>query len=184
MLFRHFLKKNNTPTMMIAPAITSPTAKPIIALFPSPLLDVAAVFGATVASVLVAGVVDDGLSEDVTGDGEAEAVDDEAVVDEDDGDDVDEDDANEDDVMDSLALPSRARYQLVLQNPPPLCSSGVPWALTTLKTNGFVRFGSSLRISHWYHWVARLAGFISRAYENSSTSYSLTSCTEFATLPL
>lgn len=98
--------------MMIAPATTSPTAKPIIESLPTPLLCVVALFGGAVASVFVLGVVNNRLSEDVTRDGEA--VDDGAVVDED-NDEEEDGDAGDDNDTDPLALPSRVRYQLVLQ---------------------------------------------------------------------
>lgn len=136
--------------MMIALATTSPTVKPIIAPLPTPLPFVsAAVLGVPVASVFVSCIVDSGLSEDIAV--VEEAANDNVVVD-------DSADATDDsNVTDSLATSSRARYQLVLQNPPLVCSSAVPWALTTLKTNGFVRFVSLARTSHWYQSVAQLA---------------------------
>ena len=162
--------------MMVAPATTSPTVKPMIASLWIPLPCVcAAVLEVAVASVFVPSVVDNELLEDIA-DGEVVA-DEVAVV---------EDTAGDNDVTDSLALSSRVRYQLVLQKPSPFCSSVVPWALTTLKTNGFVRFVSSARTSHWYQSVAKLAKDpISRVCNNlSMLLHSLTSCTEFATFPL
>lgn len=162
--------------MMVAPATTSPTVKPMIVPLRMPLSCVsAAVVGAAVTSVFVPCSVDDGVLDDVAD--EEGAVDEVAVV---------ESTADDSDVTGLLALPSRERYQLVLQKPPLLCSSVVPWALTILKTNGFVRFFSSARTSHWYHSVAKLAGdLISLVCEHLNCSlYSLTSCTEVATFPL
>lgn len=136
---------------MMMLVITSPTVKPMTAPLPTPVSCVsAATLEAVVPSVRISCVAGDGLSEDATGD--EGSADDVAVVVVADGDDNDDGSGNgeadaavgdDGGVTELLALSSRARYQLVLQKPPPLCSSTVPWALTILKTNGFVRFVSS-----------------------------------------
>lgn len=162
--------------MTIAPTITRPTVKPAIVPLSTPsLCFVAAILEVVVASVFVPCVVDKRPFENVAND--EEVVDGAVVVA------VDPIDGN--DVIVSLASSSRVRYQLVLQKPSLFCSSVVPWALTTLKTNGFVIFVSSARNSHWYHSVAKLTrGLISRVYDNLiMLLHSPTSCTEFATFP-
>ena len=127
--------------MMRIPATTSPTVRPIIVFLPMPLSSVSFTLSeATVARVSVADVVDEGLVDDVVGGEETGS----SVTDE-----VDND--KDEDASDSLVTPVRLIYQLVLQKPSILCSSSVPWALTTLKTKGLVRLVSSARTSHWYH---------------------------------
>lgn len=131
--------------MMRIPATTSPTVSPIIVFFSIPLSSVSfAPSEANVARVSVADVVDEGLVDDVVGGEEIGS----SVTDEVDNDKDEDEDEN---ASDSLATPVRLMYQLVLQKPSILCSSSVPWALTTLKTKGLVRLFSSARTSHWYH---------------------------------
>ena len=127
--------------MMRIPATTSPTVSPIIVFLPMPLSSVSfAPCVSTVVWVSVADVVDEGLVDDVVGGEETGS----SVADE-----VDND--KDEDASDSLVTLFRLIYQLVLQKPSILCSSSVPWALTTLKTKGLVRLVSSARTSHWYH---------------------------------
>lgn len=162
--------------MMVAPATTSPTVRPMIVSLLTPVLCVsAAVVGAAVASVFVSCDVDNGPLEEVADDGEA--VNEVVEV---------EDTADDNVFTDSLAVSSRVRYQLVLQKPSLFCSSVVPWALTILKTKGFVRLLSSAPTSHWYHSDAELArGLISTVCKPlNMILYSLIICTEFATFPL
>jgi len=126
-------------------ATTSPNVSPIIVFLPMPLSSVSFTLSeATVARVSVADVVDEGLVDDVVGGEEIGS----SVTDEVDNDKDEDEDEN---ASDSLATPVRLMYQLVLQKPSILCSSSVPWALTTLKTKGLVRLFSSARTSHWYH---------------------------------
>ena len=127
--------------MMSIPATTSPTVSPVIVFSPMPLSSVSFTLSeATVARVSDSDVVDEGLIDDVVGGEETGS----SVTDE-----VDND--KDEDASDSLVTLFRLIYQLVLQKPSILCSSSVPWALTTLKTKGLVRLVSSARTSHWYH---------------------------------
>ena len=124
-------------------ATTSPNVSPIIVFLPMPLSSVSfAPCVSTVVWVSVADVVDEGLVDDVVGGEETGS----SVTD-----DVDNDKDEDEDASDSLTTPVRLIYQLVLQKQSILCSSSVPWALTTLKTKGLVRLVSSARTSHWYH---------------------------------
>ena len=128
-------------------ATTSPNVSPIIVFLPMPLSSVSfAPCVSTVVWVSVADVVDEGLVDDVVGGEETGS----SVADEVDND-KEEDEDEDEDASDSLTIPVRLIYQLVLQKPSILCSSSVPWALTTLKTKGLVRLVSSARTSHWYH---------------------------------
>jgi len=127
--------------MMSIPATTSPTVSPVIVFSPMPLSSVSFTPSeATVARVSDSDVVDEGLIDDVVGGEETGS----SVTDE-----VDND--KDEDASDPLTTPVGLIYQLVLQKPSILCSSSVPWALTSPKTKGLLRLVSSARTSHWYH---------------------------------